>query len=146
MLTYNDPSTVAVAGGPRHSRSIRSGKHAYVLSELASTIATLGYDAALGTLATPSPFAATTHRGLERAHRGASLRQVAVRLNRGENSLGLFSIDASAQPHAVAFEHNIIDTPRESTLEPAGRWWPSPATRPARRTCWCSVSRPRTGG
>ena len=48
--TYNDPPTVAVAGGPRHLALSPDERHAYVLSELESTITSFDYDAATGTL------------------------------------------------------------------------------------------------
>jgi 6-phosphogluconolactonase len=122
-LGYNDPPTVAVAGGPRHMALDPAEQHAYVLSELNSTITSFAYDAATGRLSSPQVI--NSYEGNSGA--GASAH-IAVHpsgkwlyaSNRSQNSLGLFSIDAQGRPQPVAFERDMINTPRDFTIDPTG--------------------------
>jgi 6-phosphogluconolactonase len=121
MLDYNDPASVPVIGGPRHMAFAPDESHAYVLSEMGSTITSFAYDAATGKLSDPQTI------GSEDQTKGASAHIVVhpsgnwlYASNRSENSIGLFSIDQDGRPHAVAFERDMIDTPRDFTVDPTG--------------------------
>jgi 6-phosphogluconolactonase len=120
-LTLNDPPTVAIAGGPRHLSFDPRERFAYVISESASTITTLSYDRAAGTFSNPQviPSFQTTAGASAEIHVHPSGRFLYVS-NRGENSLGLFSIDRRGQPHPVAFETDMVARPRDFTLDPTG--------------------------
>ena len=123
QLSYNDPPTVAVAGGPRHLAFDPAENYAYVLSEHDSTITSFKYDAASGKLSDPE-----TIPSFERV-KGASAHIVVhpsgkwlYVSNRAENSIGRFSIDGRGRPHPVDFETDMIATPRDFSLDPTGVW------------------------
>jgi 6-phosphogluconolactonase len=123
QLKYNDPPTVAVEGGPRHLALDPSESHAYVLSELASTITWFAYDKATGKLSNPQTIDSHDQTAGSSAHiivhpNGKWL----YASNRTENSLGLFAIAADGTPSAVAFEKDMISTPRDFSIDPTGQW------------------------
>jgi 6-phosphogluconolactonase len=122
-LSYASPATAPVSGGPRHLALAPDEHHAYVLSELESTLTSFVYDAASGTLSDPQTIDS------QEQTKGASAHIVVhpsgrflYASNRSENSLGLFAIDASGRPAPVAFEHDGIDTPRDFTIDPTGTY------------------------
>lgn len=124
QLEYNDPATVDVAGGPRHLAFDPTEKHAYVLTEHESTITQFDYDKATGLLTNPK----TPIKGYEQT-KGSSAHIVVhssgkwlYASNRMENSLGLFSLAADGTLSAVAFEKDMISTPRDFSVDPTGRW------------------------
>jgi 6-phosphogluconolactonase len=123
QLKYNDPPTVSVQGGPRHVAFDPSEKHAYVLSEQASTITWFDYDKATGKLSNPKTINSREQTAGSSAHivvhpSGKWL----YASNRKENSLGLFAIAADGTPSAVAFETDMIATPRDFSIDPTGQW------------------------
>jgi 6-phosphogluconolactonase len=121
-LAYNSPATVAVSGGPRHIALDPQQKHAYVLSEQASTITWFSYDAASGKLSNPQ-----TINGYSK-QAGASAHIVVhpsgkwlYASNRKENSLGLFTLDAATgRPEARKFETDMLAEPRDFSIDPTG--------------------------
>ena len=122
-LSYATPATAAVSGGPRHLALAPDERHAYVLSELDSTITSFAYDAMTGTLSDPQTIDS------QQESKGASAHIVVhpsgrflYASNRGENSLGLFAIDGSGRLAAVSFERDGIDTPRDFTVDPTGTY------------------------
>ena len=120
-LAYNTPPTVAVTGGPRHMTFDTAEQHAYVLSETESTITSFDYDAASGTLSNPQVINSyQTSKGSSAhivAHPGGAFLYAS---NRGENSLGVFKLDASGRPMASSFVKDMIATPRDFTIDPSG--------------------------
>jgi 6-phosphogluconolactonase len=123
QLTYNDPATVAVSGGPRHLALDPSEHHAYVLSEADSSITSFAYDATTGRLSDPQVIAGAQSQPGSSAqivvHPSGHFLYVS---NRTENSLGLFSIDAQGRPHPEAFETDMIATPRDFSVDPLGHF------------------------
>lgn len=122
-LKYNDPPTVKVEGGPRHLAFDPSETHAYVLSELESKITWFDYDKQTGTLSNPRTINSFDKQAGSSGHivvhpNGKWL----YASNRKENSLGLFSIAADATPSPVAFEKDMISTPRDFSIDPTGEW------------------------
>ena len=122
-LGLNDPPAVAVAGGPRHLALAPGERHAYVLSEHASTITSFEYDRERGVLSSPEVIDSSEVTPGASAHiavhpSGAFL----YASNRAENSIGWFSLDARGRPHVAAFERGGIDTPRAFTIEETGRY------------------------
>jgi 6-phosphogluconolactonase len=120
-LTYNEPASVPVSGGPRHMAFDPQRRNAYVLSELESTITWLKYDAAGGKLSDPQVINSYQQT------KGASAHIVVhpsgkwlYASNRQENSLGLFSIDAGGRPSALTFEKDMLNTPRDFSVDPLG--------------------------
>ena len=120
-LGYNDPPTVAVSGGPRHMAFDPQQKHAYVLSETASTITSFDYDAASGKLTNPQ-----TINGFDK-QAGASAHIVVhpsgkflYASNRKENSLGLFTLDTNGRLAKRKFETDMLAEPRDFSIDPTG--------------------------
>jgi 6-phosphogluconolactonase len=123
VLSYNDPATVTVMGGPRHLAFDPEQQHVFVLSELESLITSFQYDAATGKLSDPQ-----TINSYEQT-KGASAHIVVhasgkwlYASNRNENSIGLFTIDANSRPHPVSFVKDMIATPRDFSIDPSGQW------------------------
>lgn len=120
-LSYNEPATVAVTGGPRHMAFDPAERRAYVLSELASTITWFAYDAATGRLSAPQVIDSA------QATKGASAH-IAVHpsgrflyaSNRSENSLAAFVLDADGRPSTPSFTTDMIAMPRDFTVDPSG--------------------------
>lgn len=122
-LSYNDPATVAIPGGPRHLALDPSEQNAYVLSELESKLTWLKYDKTTGTLSNPQTQNSYKTTSGSSAHIvvHASGRWLYVS-NRTENSLGLFSIDATGRPAPVTFETELITTPRDFSVDALGKY------------------------
>ena len=122
-LSYADPPTVAVSGGPRHLALHPSEQWAYVLSELESLVTSFAYDAATGALSNPQTIPSyETSAGSSAhivVHPSGNWLYVS---NRGENSIGLFSIDAQGRPHPERFERDRISTPRDFSVDPTGEF------------------------
>jgi 6-phosphogluconolactonase len=122
-LGYNDPATVAVAGGPRHLAFDPAEAHAFVLSELESLITSFTYDADKGVLTNPESIDGyQTSKGKSAHLRVHPQKPWLYVSNRQENSIGLFSIDGAGRPHPVAFQTDMIQTPRDFTIDPTGTW------------------------
>jgi 6-phosphogluconolactonase len=121
-LSYNDPASVMTLS-PRHLAFDPSETHAYVISEYESSLTWYDYDSDTGTLSNPQII------NSYQTTAGASAHVVVhpsgdwlYTSNRMENSLGLFSIDPEGAPHPVAFETDGIDTPRDFSLDPTGKF------------------------
>ncbi|MEO8481843.1 MAG: lactonase family protein [Acidobacteriota bacterium] len=127
-LTPNTPTGVSVApgSGPRHLAFHPDGKRAFVISELASTITTMNWDAAGGTF-TPGASVRTLPAGFQGA---SSTAEIVVHLNgkfvygsnRGHDSIAAFSIGATGALTPVGFEPTRGKTPRHFAIAPGGRW------------------------
>jgi 6-phosphogluconolactonase len=122
-LSYNEPATVEVKGGPRHLALDPTEKRAYVLTEYASTIVWFDYDKSKGTLTQPQMIESFDQQAGSSAHivvhpNGKWL----YASNRKENSLGLFAIAGDGAPSAVSFERNMLATPRDFSIDPSGQW------------------------
>jgi 6-phosphogluconolactonase len=122
QLTYNDPST-APSNSPRHMSFDPNEHFAYVISEYDTTITWYAYDANSGKLSNPQ----TIPSYQTMAGAGA---QIVVHpsgkwlyvSNRTENSLGLFALAKNGTPSPVAFETDMIATPRDFSLDPLGEF------------------------
>lgn len=123
MLSYNNPSTVAVMGGPRHLALDPQEKYAYVVSETESLLTSFKYDADGGKLSDPQMINAYDMTKGKTAHvvvhPGGKWLYTS---NRTENSIGLFSIDDMGRPHAVSFVKDMIMTPRDFSIDASGGW------------------------
>jgi 6-phosphogluconolactonase len=113
--------------GPRHLTFHPSGRYAYVINELLSTVTALAYDATKGALA-PVQTVTTLPEGFS----GTSwTAEVAVSpdgrflygSNRGHDSLAVFRVDPTSG-RLTAAGHVPVGgkTPRHFTIEPRGRW------------------------
>lgn len=128
-ITANAPDGVSLApgGGPRHFVFHPSGKFAYAIQELTSTITMLTYDAAggslqvLGTISTlPPDFTGeSTCAALQIAPSGKYL----YGSNRGHNSIAAFAIDElTGKLTPVGYQPTHGDTPRDFAIDPTGTY------------------------
>lgn len=122
-LSYNDPATVAVMGGPRHLAFDPEQKHAYVLSELESLITSFDYDSATGKLTNPQVINSYEQTKGSSAHIVVHANgKWLYASNRTENSIGLFALDANKRPQPVGFVKDMIANPRDFSIDPSGQW------------------------
>lgn len=127
--TLGTASTLALAkgAGPRHVAFHPDGRHAYVISELDSTITALDYDTASGALK-----ATQTVSALPADFKGKSYTaEVAVSpdgrflygSNRGHDSLAIFAIDkATGKLTLVGHQPSLGKHPRHFAIDPTGAY------------------------
>jgi 6-phosphogluconolactonase len=128
-LTPNDPPAAALApgAGPRHFAFHPTGRHAYVINELDSTVTAFDYDAQRGVL---KPVQTVT--ALPKGFKGKSwTAEVVVHpsgkfvygSNRGHDSIAVFSVDAkTGQLTPAGHQSDRIKTPRNFAIDPTGAW------------------------
>jgi 6-phosphogluconolactonase len=128
-LTPNDPPAARVApgSGPRHFAFHPSGRYAYVINELASTVTAFDYDEERGVLKTTQ-----TVSTLPRSFKGENTTaEVQVHpsgkflygSNRGHNSIAIFAIDAkTGKLTAVGRQGKDIKIPRNFGIDPSGKF------------------------
>jgi 6-phosphogluconolactonase len=113
--------------GPRHMAFHPDGRHAYVVNELASTVAVFSYDASEGGLERTQLLSA-----LPDGHAGRSAAagigvhpsgRFLYASNRGHDSLAAFSIDgATGRLTPAGHEPARGRTPRHFAIDPSGRF------------------------
>ncbi len=127
-LTPNNPPYAKLdpGAGPRHLAFHPSGKYAYVVNELQSTITTFSYDARHGTLhklktvsTLPKDFSGSNNTAEIEVHPSGNFLFAS---NRGQDTIVLFSIDTKTGALTLA-DHFPTQgkTPRNFKIDPAGR-------------------------
>ena len=128
-LISNDSGYVKLnpGSGPRHIAFAPSGKMVYVLNELSSTITEFSYDPKIGMMhrkldisTLPENFAGENTAAEIALDATGKFLYVS---NRGDNSIGLFSIDSkdgSLKP--VNWISSGGKTPRNFEIDPGGQW------------------------
>jgi 6-phosphogluconolactonase len=126
-LAPHQPPTVKVAdgAGPRHLAFDPTGRFAYVIDELDSTITAFWYDAENGTLSRvqvvstlPKDFHGENTASEVAVHPSGKFVYGA---NRGHDSLAIFSVDpVSGKLIAVGHESTQGKTPRNFAIDPTG--------------------------
>jgi 6-phosphogluconolactonase len=127
-LTANDPPAfdTAPGAGPRHFAFHPSGKWAYVINELNSTLTAMSYDADKGVLKEVN-----TLTTLPKETPGNSTAEVVVHpsgkfvygSNRGHNSIAVFTVDETTGKIAAAgHQAEGINTPRNFNIDPSGQY------------------------
>jgi 6-phosphogluconolactonase len=127
-LTPNDPphTSVAAGAGPRHFAFHPSGRFAYVINEMHSTVTAFDYDAKQGRL-----IQLQTVSTLPAPHEGNSTAEVQVHpsgkflygSNRGHNSLAIFAIDPqTGRLTSVGHQSTGGRTPRNFGIDPSGAY------------------------
>ncbi len=130
QLRANEPPSLALppGSGPRHFAFHPDGRHAYVINELASTVALLDYDPEGGVLAEVQSLS-TRPEGATRP--GNSTAEVVVHpsgrflygSNRGDDALAIYRIDpASGRLTGVGFQATGGKIPRNFAIEPTGKY------------------------
>jgi 6-phosphogluconolactonase len=113
--------------GPRHMAFHPSGRHAYVINELSSTITTFAYDAAKGELARldtvktlPDGFTGTSYTAEVEVSKDG---RFVYGSNRGHDSIAIFTVDAATgKLKASGHQSTGGKTPRNFVVDPTGRW------------------------
>lgn len=128
-LVANDPAagTVPPGSGPRHFAFHPSGKFAYAINELTSTITAYAYDAEKGALAQidtistlPAGFSGNNSTAEIQVHPSGKF---VYGSNRGHNSIAIFTVDEkTGKLAAVGHTEGGIDTPRNFGVDPTGQW------------------------
>ena len=135
----HDPSTGAIAphrpafvglepgSGPRHLALHPSGRYAYVLTELSSTIAVFAWNAQTGTLVQRQTIP-TVPLGTPPSNSTAEIAvhpsgRYVYASNRGHDSIAVFSVDArDGRLSHLANTSTGGSTPRNFAIDPSGRW------------------------
>ncbi len=124
----NDPPYAAVkpGSGPRHFTFHPSGRFAYVINEMASTVTAFAYDARRGALkelqtisTLPKDFTGTNHTAEVLAHPSGRFLYGS---NRGHDSIAVFSISGKGTLAAVEQTSTQGKVPRNFNLDPTGTW------------------------
>jgi len=128
-LTPNDPASAAVApgSGPRHFAFHPSGKSAYVINEMGSSLTAFRYDAPRGLLEEVQTVSSLPAGPVP----GNSTAEVQVHpsgkfvygSNRGHDSIAVFAVDGTTgQLKLVEHESTQGKTPRNFGVDPTGRF------------------------
>ncbi|HTU23355.1 MAG TPA: lactonase family protein [Gemmataceae bacterium] len=128
-LEMNDPPSAKMEpkSGPRHFAFHPSGRYAYVINEMASTVTAMTYDAEKGTL-TPIQTLST----LPKSYKGeTTTAEVQVHpsgkflygSNRGHDSISVFRLDEkTGKLTAAGHQGEGIKTPRSFGIDPTGKF------------------------
>jgi 6-phosphogluconolactonase len=127
-LTPNNPPYAKLdpGAGPRHLAFHPSGRYAYVVNELQSTITTFSYDARHGTLhklhtvsTLPKDFSGSNDTAEIEVHPSGKFLFAS---NRGQDTIALFSIDPKTGALTLAGHFPTQGkTPRNFKIDPAGK-------------------------
>ena len=128
-LTPNDPPAALIApgSGPRHFAFHPSGRFAYVINELGSTITVFWYDADTGVLSTiqtistvPPAFKGTNYPAEVVVHPSGKF---VYGSNRGHDSIAIFSADAvTGRLTPQGHEPTQGKNPRNFAVDPTGNY------------------------
>jgi len=127
-LQRNDPpfARVAPGAGPRHFAFHPSGRFAYVINELASTVTAFRWDARRGVLSEiqtistlPKEFSGENYTAEVVVHPDGRFLYGS---NRGHDSIAVFSIDRQGKLTFVETTPTQGSFPRNFALDPTGRW------------------------
>jgi 6-phosphogluconolactonase len=128
-LTPNDPPSASTApgAGPRHFAFHPSGRYAYVINELNSTVTAFRYDAAAGALHTiqeitslPAGFAGENYPAEVVVHRSGKFLYGS---NRGHDSIAIFGLDSdTGKLTPTGHQPTGGKNPRNFALDPTGAW------------------------
>lgn len=128
-LTELNPPSVSIkpGSGPRHLAFHPDGRHAYMMTEMASSVFVFDYNAAKGSF-TEIQMISSLPPGYTGSSSGA---EVAVHPNgrfvyvssRGPDTISLFNVDASSGKLTfVEMVSTQGKVPRHFTLDPSGKW------------------------
>ena len=126
-LEPHGAAAVDPGSGPRHLAFHPSGRYAYAINELVSTVTAFAYDAEQGALA-PLQTVTTLPDGFSGTNSTAEVEvspdgRILYGSNRGHDSLAAFRIDASSGRLTPAGHVPVGGkTPRHFAIDPSGRW------------------------
>jgi 6-phosphogluconolactonase len=128
-LTASEPPYVEMApgAGPRHAVFHPSGRFAYVINEIDSTITPLAYDAAKGQF-TKRKSVSTLPEGFQGNNSTAEVvvhpnGKYVYGSNRGHNSIAAFSVNADdGTLNLIGHQTEGVKTPRNFVIDPSGNY------------------------
>jgi 6-phosphogluconolactonase len=128
-LEKNEPPAAKMASkaGPRHFAFHPSGRYAYAINEMASTVTAMSYDAEKGVL-TPIQTISTLPEGYNKENSTAEVQvhpsgRFLYGSNRGHNSIAIFKIDQkSGKLTAAGHQAEGINIPRNFGIDPTGKF------------------------
>jgi 6-phosphogluconolactonase len=128
-LVPNDPPSIKLppGAGPRHFAFHPTGRFAYVINELNSTVTVLTYDPDRGILKELQT-ASTLPLGFSADNTTAEVQvhptgKFVYGSNRGHNSIAIFAVDpTSGALRPVGHQSHHIKTPRNFGIDPTGRY------------------------
>jgi len=129
LLTPNAPPSVSLepGAGPRHFAFHPSGRYAYVINELHSTVTAFGYNAQRGTLE-PLQTISTLPEGFSGSNTTAEVQvhpsgRFLYGSNRGHHSIAAFAIDQqTGKLRPLGHESTQGKTPRNFGIDPTGAY------------------------
>lgn len=130
-LTPNNPPTVPTAqgAGPRHLCFHPSGKSAYLINELDSTLTSFAYDAAKGLLSAPETLPTLPAGAAVKSSTAHVLATPSGKFvygsNRGHDSIVIYGVNAETGRLALVGHETgggEIKVPRDFTLDPTGAY------------------------
>jgi 6-phosphogluconolactonase len=129
QLTANSVPRFATAtrAGPRHLALHPSGRFAYLMNELDSTVMALGFDAATGRLSAIQTLSSLP-MGFTGMNTGAEIQvapsgRFVYASNRGHNSIAVFAVDtATGRLTVVEHQRTNVQTPRHFSVDPSGEF------------------------
>jgi 6-phosphogluconolactonase len=116
----------AAGAGPRHLAFAPDGHHVYLINELDSTISALTFDPSTGRLSAHQTIS-TRAAGATGDNTGAEVwvhpsGTFVYASNRGDNTIAVFAVADDGRLTPVGQVATLGKTPRDFTLDPAGRW------------------------
>jgi 6-phosphogluconolactonase len=122
-LTANSPAAVMFGADPRHMTFDAAVKHLYVLTEATDQIFYFDYDSSSGKIANPQVVSALDAGG--KAGAGGHIDfggKFLYAANRSDNSIGIFSIDATGKPTGATWQRTATSDVREFSFDPTGKY------------------------
>jgi 6-phosphogluconolactonase len=127
LVPNNPPWGIVKPGsGPRHLVFARSGKFAYVINEMGSSLTVFSYDPKRGalserqTLSTlPADFAGESTCAEVQIHPSGKFLYAS---NRGHDSIAIFGVDKSGKLQGIGYEPTRGKTPRHFAMDPSAKW------------------------
>ena len=128
LSPHNPPwFQVKPGSGPRHLAFGKSGRFAYLLSEISSTLTVCSYDPSRGEL-NEIQTVSTLPKDFKGVNTSAEVQvgpggKFVYASNRGDNSIAVFAIDETmGKVRLVQHQPTEGRTPRHFALDPTGRW------------------------
>jgi 6-phosphogluconolactonase len=126
-LELKYPAPIKPGFGPRHLAFDPSGKHVYLINEMAATITVFAYDSSKPTL-TELQTISTLPENYTGFKSGSEIQvhpsgKFVYGSNRGDNSIAVFSADEkSGKLTLVEHQSTQGKTPRHFAIDPTGKW------------------------
>jgi 6-phosphogluconolactonase len=114
---------VMFGADPRHLTFDATHKHVYAMTEAMNLVYWFDYDGTTGKIANPKMVSALDTGG--KAGAGGHLvfgGSFLYAANRIDNSLAIFSVDASGKPSSAGFQKMGVDWVREFSFDPTGKY------------------------